>query len=74
MLDPNGELLLKWTVDYATQKIQFRIKISDKAPVFNWFALGFSDRGTPENSDYCVFWRDYNGFNHFQVNKNKKVK
>lgn len=67
MLDPHGELILKWKVDYVTQKIQFRIKVAEKAAIFNWFALGFSDRGESKNSDYCVFWKDYNGFNHFEV-------
>lgn len=67
MLDPHGELLLKWRVDYDSQKIRFQLIVSDKAPSFNWFALGFSDRGLLNASDVCLFWADYKGHDHFEV-------
>ncbi|KOB79082.1 Tyramine beta hydroxylase, partial [Operophtera brumata] len=51
VLDPKGELLLKWRVDYDSQKIRFQLIVSDQAPSFNWFALGFSDRGLLNTSD-----------------------
>ncbi|XP_047029740.1 uncharacterized protein LOC124637375 [Helicoverpa zea] len=66
VLDPNGEFLLKWRVDYSFRKIQFQIVISETAPSFHWFALGFSDRGKFNNSDVCVFWTDYKGKHHFE--------
>ncbi|KAL0838663.1 hypothetical protein ABMA28_016736 [Loxostege sticticalis] len=66
VLDPNGELLLKWRVDYLAQRVQFEIIISEKAPEFNWFALGFSDRGELKNADVCLLWTDYRGQDHFQ--------
>lgn len=69
VLDPNGELLLKWKVDYYKRKIRFQLIISEKAPAFNWFALGFSDRGKLINSDVCLFWTDYTSRNHFEVTK-----
>lgn len=67
VLDPKGELLLKWRVDYSAQKIQFQIAMLDRAPAFNWFALGFSDRGALNNSDVCLFWSDYKCRDHFEV-------
>ncbi|XP_063825725.1 tyramine beta-hydroxylase [Ostrinia nubilalis] len=66
VLDPNGELLLKWRVDYLARRIQFEIVISEKAPAFNWFALGFSDRGEVNNADICLLWTDYRGQDHFE--------
>ncbi|KAL4716724.1 hypothetical protein ACJJTC_004843 [Scirpophaga incertulas] len=66
VLDPNGELLLKWRVDYLLRKIQFEIVLSEKAPAFNWFALGFSDRGELTDSDVCLLWTDYRGQDHFE--------
>lgn len=67
VLDPNGEVLLKWRVDYSIRKIQFELSLSEEAPAFNWFALGFSDRGELENSDACLLWTDYKNREHFEV-------
>lgn len=72
VLDPNGELLLKWRVDYLAQRVQFEIIISEKAPEFNWFALGFSDRGELKNADVCLLWTDYRGQDHFQASEFEK--
>ncbi|KAJ0176492.1 hypothetical protein K1T71_007671 [Dendrolimus kikuchii] len=66
VLDPKGELLMKWRIDYSAQKIQFQIAMLDRAPAFNWFALGFSDRGELNNSDVCLFWSDYKCRDHFE--------
>ncbi|XP_049873165.1 tyramine beta-hydroxylase [Pectinophora gossypiella] len=66
VLDPHGDLLLKWRVDYSLQKIQFTLTLSEKAPPFNWFALGFSDRGDLEKSDVCLIWCDFRGHDHFE--------
>ncbi|XP_041979262.1 tyramine beta-hydroxylase isoform X2 [Aricia agestis] len=66
VLDPEGALLLKWRVDYTTEKIYFQILISEKAPALNWFALGFSDRGDLENADICLVWTDYKGKDHYE--------
>ncbi|NP_001243923.1 tyramine beta hydroxylase precursor [Bombyx mori] len=66
VLDPSGEFLLKWRVDYAVRKIKFTLTVSEKAPAFNWFALGFSDRGQLNNSDVCLFWTDYKARDHFE--------
>ncbi|KAH9627911.1 hypothetical protein HF086_015355 [Spodoptera exigua] len=66
VLDPNGDFLLKWQINYSIRKIQFQLIISDKAPTFYWFALGFSDRGNLNNSDVCVFWTDYKGKHHYE--------
>ncbi|XP_060803307.1 tyramine beta-hydroxylase [Amyelois transitella] len=66
VLDPNGELLLKWKVDYSLRKIQFELSLTEKAPPFNWFAIGFSDRGGLENADVCLLWTDYKGNDHFE--------
>lgn len=66
VLDPNGDFLLKWQINYAIRKIQFQLVVSDKAPTFYWFALGFSDRGNLNNSDVCVFWTDYKGKHHYE--------
>nr|AKL78855.1 tyramine beta hydroxylase [Chilo suppressalis] len=66
VLDPKGELLLKWRVDYSIRRIQFEIVLSRKAPEFDWFALGFSDRGELKNSDVCLLWTDYKGRDHFE--------
>lgn len=67
MLDPKGDLLLKWRVDYESRKISFKLIVSDEAPSLNWFALGFSDRGLLNGSDVCLFWADYKGHDHFEV-------
>lgn len=70
MLDPNGDILLKWRVDYSVRKIQFQVAVvSENGPTYNWFALGFSDRGKFNNSDVCLFWRDYKGNEHFEVSQ-----
>lgn len=69
MLDPRGELKLKWRVNYGARKILFRLEFSEKAPSINWFAIGFSDRGDLENSDICLVWTDYVGRDHFEVPK-----
>ncbi|XP_045448195.1 tyramine beta-hydroxylase [Melitaea cinxia] len=66
VLDPRGELKLKWRVNYGARKILFRLEFSEKAPSINWFAIGFSDRGDLENSDICLVWTDYIGRNHFE--------
>ncbi|KAM3965288.1 tyramine beta hydroxylase [Aphomia sociella] len=66
VLDLHGDLLLKWRVDYSLQRIQFEIRLSVKAPLFSWFALGFSDRGNLENADVCLLWTDYKGQDHFE--------
>ncbi|XP_063364441.1 tyramine beta-hydroxylase [Cydia amplana] len=66
VLDPDGQLVLRWRVDYANRRVQFQLLVSESAPVFKWFALGFSDRGDLENSDVCVLWTDYNGSEHFE--------
>ncbi|XP_073956081.1 tyramine beta hydroxylase [Choristoneura fumiferana] len=66
VLDPQGQLVLKWRVDYTVRKIQFQLVVSQAAPEFKWFALGFSDRGDLENSDVCVLWTDYNREEHFE--------
>lgn len=66
VLDPNGEILLKWRVDYSIRKIQFQVTIAERGPMYNWFALGFSDRGKFNNSDMCLFWTDYKGNHHFE--------
>ncbi|XP_072948838.1 tyramine beta-hydroxylase isoform X2 [Epargyreus clarus] len=66
VLDPNGDLLLKWRVDYSIRKINFQLILSDKAPAINWFALGFSDRGDLQYSDICLIWTDYKGKDHFE--------
>ncbi|XP_026739132.1 tyramine beta-hydroxylase [Trichoplusia ni] len=66
VLDPSGNLLLKWRVDYTLRKIKFRVSFSDKASPCNWFALGFSDRGNLNNSDACLFWTDYKGKQYYE--------
>lgn len=66
-MDPNGAFLMKWKVDYLSRKIRFQLIISETAPEVNWFALGFSDRGSLENSDVCLVWIDYKGRDHFEV-------
>ncbi|KAG7308475.1 hypothetical protein JYU34_005685 [Plutella xylostella] len=66
VLDPHGFLLLKWRTDYTNRRIRFTLLISEKAPSFNWMALGFSDRGDLNNSDVCLLWTDYKGRDHFE--------
>ncbi|XP_034831774.1 tyramine beta-hydroxylase isoform X1 [Maniola hyperantus] len=66
VLDPKGEITLKWRVDYGARKIRFCVEFSKEAPTINWFALGFSDRGDLENSDVCLVWTDYMGRDHFE--------
>ncbi|XP_045498203.1 tyramine beta-hydroxylase [Colias croceus] len=66
VLDPNGELLLKWRIDYSIRKIRFQLSLSDKAMPINWFALGFSNRGDLENADVCLVWTDYKEHDHFE--------
>ncbi|KAG6444520.1 hypothetical protein O3G_MSEX003409 [Manduca sexta] len=66
VLDPNGDFLLKWRVDYLKRKIRFQMTVAEKAPTFSWFALGFSDRGMLNNSDVCLFWFDYKGKDHYE--------
>ncbi|CAH4028352.1 unnamed protein product [Pieris brassicae] len=66
VLDPNGDLSIKWRVNYLNKKIQFEVRLSEKAPAVNWFALGFSDRGDFENADLCLVWTDYNEIEHFE--------
>ncbi|CAH0585570.1 unnamed protein product [Chrysodeixis includens] len=66
VLDPGGDILLKWRVDYTLRKIQFRVEFSDKAPEYKWFTVGFSDRGDLNNSDTCLFWTDYKGNQYYE--------
>lgn len=67
MLDPSGDLLLKWRIDYTLKKIKFTVKISKQGPKFRWLSLGFSDRGSLNNSDVCIMWADYQGVQHLTV-------
>ncbi|XP_053609984.1 tyramine beta-hydroxylase [Plodia interpunctella] len=73
VLDPHGELLLKWRVDYSARRILFQLSLSEKAPSSNWFALGFSDRGELENADVCLLWTDYRGHDHFEDMHSDKI-
>ncbi|XP_046966055.1 tyramine beta-hydroxylase [Vanessa cardui] len=66
VLDPKGELTLKWRVNYNVRKIRFSLNFNEKAPSINWFALGFSDRGDLENSDVCLVWTNYIGRDYFE--------
>ncbi|XP_026327382.1 tyramine beta-hydroxylase isoform X2 [Hyposmocoma kahamanoa] len=63
-LNPSGEFVLKWRVDYSIKKIRFTVTIAKEAPRFTWFSLGFSDRGSLNNSDVCTVWVDYQGVQH----------
>lgn len=67
VLDPSGDFLLKWRVDYSNKKIRFTVKLSKDAPHLRWFSLGFSDRGNLDNSDVCIMWVDYKGGQHVTV-------
>lgn len=67
VLDPRGDLLLKWRVDFLARKITFQLVISEEASPFNWLAVGFSDRGELADADVCLIWTDYEGRYHFEV-------
>ncbi|CAK1551235.1 unnamed protein product [Leptosia nina] len=66
VLDPNGDLSIKWRIDYVSHKIRFEVSLSEKGPAINWFAVGFSDRGDIKNADLCLAWTDYHGNDHFE--------
>lgn len=67
MLDPTGDFLLKWRVDYSAKNIRFTVIIAKEVPRLRWFSLGFSDRGSLNNSDVCTMWIDYQGAQHITV-------
>lgn len=67
VLDTNGDMSLKWTVNYSLRQIKFQLMISDKTPMFNWIAIGFSDYGEYSDADACLLWTDYKGKEHFEV-------
>lgn len=67
VLDPSGNFLLKWRVDYSVKNIRFTVEIAKEAPLFRWFSLGFSDRGSLNNSDVCIVWLDYQGVQRITV-------
>ncbi|XP_050684571.1 tyramine beta-hydroxylase [Leptidea sinapis] len=66
VLDPKGDILLKWRVYYSINKIRFQIVFSDDTQPMKWISLGFSDRGDLNNADVCLLWTDYTGQEHFE--------
>lgn len=61
-LDSGGSFGLDWKADYNANKINFALKIdtskSQFRPGSDIFALGFSQTGQLESSDFCLLWYD----------------
>ncbi|XP_014250928.1 dopamine beta-hydroxylase [Cimex lectularius] len=55
-LDAKARHNLFWSLDYDKQLVKFEahVRLEDD----QWFAVGFSDRGTHENGDYCIIYPD----------------
>nr|CAG4640712.1 EOG090X0318 [Eulimnadia texana] len=62
-LDPDLNIVFNWTPDYAEKLIDVELNVED-LPAQSWIAVGFSDRGTWEDADLCVGWRDWRGRFH----------
>ncbi|CAI4221546.1 unnamed protein product [Auanema sp. JU1783] len=63
----SSEVVLKWTTSYEDQTIRFSVWMT--GPGLRWMAIGFSDHGKFNNSDFCLFrngkLRDYYTDNDF---------
>uniref|UniRef100_T1IHN5 DOMON domain-containing protein n=1 Tax=Strigamia maritima TaxID=126957 RepID=T1IHN5_STRMM len=62
-LDHESKLELFWDINYSTKSVVMEIH-SYMGPN-DWLAVGFSNYGKIENSDFCVFWMAKNGTTYF---------
>lgn len=49
------ELELSWAVDLVDQTVHFHVNFGKRA---SSILIGFSDHGSVEGSDFCLFWPD----------------
>lgn len=60
-LDDTGRTAIYWTVDYGSRTVKFEAHFAGSGNPFDWFAVGFSDRGNHSGADFCVMWVDWKG-------------
>lgn len=69
-LDESKFLWLGWRVDYPNNRIDFAVSIDTELSKFrvgqDVFALGFSENGQLDSSDYCLAWYDLGHQLHVQ--------
>lgn len=69
-LDESGGMTLFWTLDYSSDRsVMFEAHLNASSP-FDWWALGFSDRGNHTEADFCVMWVDWKGHTRMVVRAN----
>lgn len=51
----DDDLIFNWFIDWANEDVMLELTglFKDK---YQWFALGFSHRGDPGRTDYCIFY------------------
>ncbi|XP_050547587.1 dopamine beta-hydroxylase-like [Daktulosphaira vitifoliae] len=59
-LDESGGMTLYWTLDPSDQSVMFEAHLNVSSP-FDWWALGFSNRGNYTEADFCIMWVDWKG-------------
>lgn len=60
-VEKQQRLKLAWNYDEESIQLEVRAKVNPKS----WIAIGFSDYGEYTDGDFCVFWTDLWGRQHF---------
>lgn len=60
-VEKKQRLVLSWDYDDQNTEVEVRAKVNPKS----WIAFGFSDYGKYGDADFCVFWTDLWGRQHF---------